>query len=116
MDLLVVVTLTYVLAERREGLRSLNKEPVGSKLERGWGCMRVMQTCFLYNKNVQLANTWLRGPEMLWLPLHFEDGAPGSKTRTASGPHPESRLSERMHTTLPASLLSGSLRKHRDPW
>lgn len=71
----------------------------------------------LQQETCQLANTWLRGPEMLWLLLHFEDGAPGSKARQLlRATPPESRLSERMRTTLPASLLRDQLRLRGDPW
>ena len=45
----------------------------------------------LQQETSQLANTWLRGPEMIWLLRHLQDGAPGSKTRQLlrpDGPHP----------------------------
>ena len=65
----------------------------------------------LQQETCQLANTWHRGPEMIWLLRHFQDGAPGSKTRQLlRATPPESWLSGRMRTTLQASHLPDQLR------
>lgn len=71
----------------------------------------------LQQEKSQLANTWLRGPEMIWLLRHFQDGAPGSKTRQLLRATPlDSRLSGRMRTTLPAPHLPDQLRMRGDLW